>query len=1093
LAIPTTNENIDIEQTFVGDVTKPLDGSEFNNTDPIINKLRLMPNNQFSLPVNQDDEFIQVAKYSGISSVITDFVTPVLTYPLRKIEDILTKSDTTFGKSIRRENELKKAETFVGPKVVGTEVKTPSFEPTNSASYFTRTNDTVDLNLSQIIPTKGADNKGIPVAKNLMNEARDGKRGKRGPLSVIDNGDGTYKLMDGNATFFAAKDMNLENLPVRVLTEEQYAKEASALKIRKAQEKENAAKFKANVKPVKLEDGLLSDFRAVGAGGDAKIPDEGNILATIESVSLTFKDKITEANRGSITQAATIALADDLGVNPKTLTENILGRKRGGIITSDGAGLAETMLASRELLVAEVKKLDGLAQKAETGSNQDALDFRVQLELVGNLQSQIKGAQTEIARALGQFKIPVRGADFDQTKAQNIDSVLESFGGGNDIREMAKLYNNVGESQGAKLAFTNKGTKLQKFGNALYESWINILLSSGITHMKNTTGNILTTLAHVGETYVAGGIGSVKRSMGGEGGVYIGEGNAQLFAGLMVLREAMGAAGTAFKTGETPIVGSKLQGSGGKRFGNDFSAEGFEATGLLGNVADIVGNFMTLGRVPTKMLEFEDTFFKVMASRMSLYQQAYRSGKTKGLNGDDLSNHIGEYVYNPPDIAIKEANSHAKYVTLQNELDSVGKGINAIRKVPGMRYFLPFFKTPYNAFKYAAIDRGPIGFFFGETKAAIDAAKKPGASAADKAAGQMAQAKLYLGNATGGAVFMMASNGEITGGGPTDPDLRNALRRSGWQPYSVKVGDTYYSYAAAEPFSSILGMASDVAEAMQSGDVDEASGEAIMASLQAALGNQITNKTFMQGFSTLMKALQDPGRYGKGTVDNFWRSIVPRVLAQGEKNVDPLVRATYSKLDQLKAQIPFLSSDLMPRRNFWGQKIMLSGAYGPDIISPIYSSTIGPNNAVTESNELVGEGVTQEDYAKRAYEVDQEFIALRFGPSKHHETWDANVGLTPKEIDKLHQYSGLRSLEQAERIMEMSEYKNLKEAWLVAGDKLAREAAETMLNGAIVTARAMAKKDLLDDDEFGDGLKDRMEESFNLQKKKYEKVKGIMR
>ena len=94
MAIPTTNENIDIEQTFVGDVTKPLDGSEFNNTDPIINKLRLMPNNQFSLPVNQDDEFIQVAKYSGISSVITDFVTPVLTFPLRKIEDILTKSDT---------------------------------------------------------------------------------------------------------------------------------------------------------------------------------------------------------------------------------------------------------------------------------------------------------------------------------------------------------------------------------------------------------------------------------------------------------------------------------------------------------------------------------------------------------------------------------------------------------------------------------------------------------------------------------------------------------------------------------------------------------------------------------------------------------------------------------------------------------------------------------------------------------------------------------------------------------------------------------------------------------------------------------------
>ena len=107
-------------------------------------------------------------------------------------------------------------------------------------------------------------------------------------------------------------------------------------------------------------------------------------------------------------------------------------------------------------------------------------------------------------------------------------------------------------------------------GDALYEAWINILLSSGITHVKNITGNILTTLAHVGESYVAGGIGTVKRAMGGEGGAYIGEGNAQLFAGLMVLREAFSAAGSSFKYGQSPIEGSKLQGSGTKRFGNDF-------------------------------------------------------------------------------------------------------------------------------------------------------------------------------------------------------------------------------------------------------------------------------------------------------------------------------------------------------------------------------------------------------------------------------------------------------------------------------------------------------------------------------------------
>ena len=1093
MSIPNSIENLDIEKSVAGDVVKPLDGSELLQPSISFDNQNIVPNNNYTLPVNQDEQFIQLAKYSGITSVVSDYVAPVITYPLRKLEDILSKSNTTFGKAAQREKDLLQNQNLVGPKQEGTVIAAPEFNPKDSASYFTRTNDTVDIAINKIIPTKTADNKGIPVAKRLMSEAASGQRGKRGPLSVIDNGDGTYRLMDGNATWFASKDMELETLPVRIITEEQYTKEAAALKIRKAEEAKNAENFKSNLKPVNLNDGMLSDFRAVGSSGDAKIPDEGNILATIESVSKTFSDKITDANRGTITQNATIALADDLGVNPKTLTENILGRKKGGVITSD-AGLAETMLASRELLVSEVKKLDELALLAENGTNQNVLDFRVQLELVGNLQSQIKGAQTEIARALGQFKIPVRGGDFDQTKAMNINTVLDTFGGSDDIRDMARMYNTSGDSNAAKLAFANKGTKLKKFSDAMYEAWINILLSSGITHVKNITGNMLTIMAHVGESYVAGGIGATKRAMGGTGGAYAGEGNAQLFAGLMVLREAFGSAGTAFKTGQSQLPGSKLEGAKGKRFGNQFSAEAFEATGMLGNFIDIAGNFMTLGRVPTRMLEFEDTFFKVVANRMSLYQQAYRSGKTKGLSGDDLSNHIGEYVFNPPDTALKEMDSHAKYITLQTELDSVGKAINTIRlKVPSMRYFLPFFKTPYNAFKYAAIDRGPIGFFFGESKAAIAAGKAPGASSADKAAGQLASAKLYMGNATGAAVFMMAANGEITGGGPADTDLRKALRRTGWQPYSVKVGDTYYSYAAAEPFSSILGLASDAAEAMQSGEGSQEKGEAIHSALLAALGNQITNKTFMQGFSGLMKALQDPSRYAGGTAENFWRSIVPRVVAQGEKNVDPLVRATYGLVDQLKSQIPYLSSDLMPRRNFWGQKVMLSGAYGPDIISPIYSSTIGPNNAVTESNELAGSGKAQEAYAKRAYNLDQEFIALRFGPAKHHETWDANVGLTAKEIDKLHQYSGIRALQESEKVIATKEYQNLKKAWLVGGDVSARETAETMLNGAIVTARGMAKNDLLNDNEHGSNVKDRMKQSFELQKKKLEKVKNIMR
>ena len=213
---------------------------------------------------------------------------------------------------------------------------------------------------------------------------------------------------------------------------------------------------------------------------------------------------------------------------------------------------------------------------------------------------------------------------------------------------------------------------------------------------------------------------------------------------------------------------------------------------------------MTLGRVPTRALEFEDTFFKVIAHRQSLYQQAYRSGMQKGKRGEALASYIAEYVYDPPKVALKSADAHAKYVTLQSDLDTYGKSISRLRNVPVARYFIPFFKTPYNAFKYSLIDRGTIGIFLGEGRAAIRKARLPGASAADKAAGDMALARLALGNMTFALIAYLTATGEISGKGPENRNLRSSYRGVGWSPYSLKYGDERYGYtwadSSSEPF-----------------------------------------------------------------------------------------------------------------------------------------------------------------------------------------------------------------------------------------------------------------------------------------------------
>ncbi len=176
--------------------------------------------------------------------------------------------------------------------------------------------------------------------------------------------------------------------------------------------------------------GLLDDFRAVGSAGDAKIPDEAGVLSGIQAISKTYAGQIDDAKRGEITLEATRQMADILGTSPNRLAKTILGRQKGGVIIDQdsGMGLAETMLASRDLLVTEMKKLDQLAKSAETGGDNEALEFRAQLELVAQLQAQIKGAQTEIARALSSFRIPARdGAAASAMRGKDLTTLLEDF------------------------------------------------------------------------------------------------------------------------------------------------------------------------------------------------------------------------------------------------------------------------------------------------------------------------------------------------------------------------------------------------------------------------------------------------------------------------------------------------------------------------------------------------------------------------------------------------------------------------------------------------------------------------------------------
>jgi hypothetical protein len=82
--------------------------------------------------------------------------------------------------------------------------------------------------------------------------------------------------------------------------------------------------------------------------------------------------------------------------------------------------------------------------------------------------------------------------------------------------------------------------------------------------------------------------------------------------------------------------------------------------------------------------------------------------------------------------------------------------------------------------------------------------------------------------------FAAASvEGRITGSGPTRKADREALMRTGWQPYSIKVGDKWYSYSGLEPVSAFLAIAADYAEYAQREDDDSLINEVFVGGTMA--------------------------------------------------------------------------------------------------------------------------------------------------------------------------------------------------------------------------------------------------------------------
>ena len=635
----------------------------------------------------------------------------------------------------------------------------------------------------------------------------------------------------------------------------------------------------------------------------------------IEAIAETNPLDVNDARRQKITFQETELLANDLGMTVKEL----LGRQAGEAYN------AEQLLAARKLLIASGENLVRLAAKTKKGGEEEIALLIKTMNQHRAIQLQIAGAAAESGRAQGALRIVAKsGAE----QEREIAEAIEAAGGLVKNQAIAKKLSEITDIN--DVGPTVKGFYQATVVDMIGEAWVNGLLSGLGTHSMNITSNLSVI-----------GLSVIERQVAGIFGKEIGmrEAQAQLLGIVEGAKEGIKLAGKAMRTGEGTDPMSKQEVLKRK----NITAKQLGQSGTLGQAINFMGNVV---RTPTRALLASDEFFKAVAYRMELQARAYRTASSEGLDGDEFVERVEGILLNPPKDIAMDAVEFGRYQTFTNELGDFGKGVTDIRDRLGPVGIVmaPFLRTPINVVKYA-ISRGPL------------APLTPTFHADFKAGGarkQLALSRIAVGSTMMSIATLMSMKGQLTGEGPADYNQRKIKEMTGWKPNSVLVGDTYYSLERADPIAQILLMSANITEIVAQAEDDNTAWDLITAGA-ISIAHNLTSKTFYNGFSEFLSAYdsasRDPDNKQSTVVKYLERlgsTVVPAIVYGETRRQDPTLRVANTLGEQLRRRLPGYSKDLPPRRNMFGEPILLEGGLGFDFMSPFYQSSKKYNDVASQ-------------------------------------------------------------------------------------------------------------------------------------------------
>jgi hypothetical protein len=335
-------------------------------------------------------------------------------------------------------------------------------------------------------------------------------------------------------------------------------------------------------------------------------------------------------------------------------------------------------------------------------------------------------------------------------------------------------------------------------------------------------------------------------------------------------------------------------------------------------------------RVPGRVGVGTDEFFKAIFRKMEYNAQAARlAGSGKYGDSDTVYNLLRsvntkaanwkENVLSAPGLAnlsdatrlnlVQNVQDFAKSATFQQDLGKFGQNVLRFRSQhPEMAWVVPFVKTPINIMK-DALSYTPLGIFSKNTPTDVKIARTA------------------IGVGIAAAVSQAVGSGNLTGSYPKDADKRNAMIAAGLPEYSMKIGNTWYSYARIEPLATVMGTVADGTIAMKNyfdkNPLDRKVKD-LTLDVVGGITKNIASKTFLEGISGVLQAIHDPERYGGSFINSFAGLVVPSFIAAPARANDPNMRVVTNFGEAVQNRLPNLGQEFA-RENLPVQSMLYGG------------------------------------------------------------------------------------------------------------------------------------------------------------------------